>query len=44
MGLLTEGEPLSWEETAKLADHVRQHGVKQVKLSHLEYSQITIFN
>jgi len=29
MGLLTEGEPLSWEETAKLADHVRQHGVKQ---------------
>lgn len=29
MGLLTEGEPLSWEETKKHADHVRQHGVDQ---------------
>lgn len=29
MGLLTEGEPLSWEETKKLADHVRQHGIIQ---------------
>lgn len=29
MGLLTEGSPLSWEETKKLADHVRQHGVIQ---------------
>lgn len=29
MGLLTEGSPLSWEETKKLAEHVRQHGVEQ---------------
>lgn len=29
MGLLTEGNPLSWEETKKLAEHVRQHGVEQ---------------
>lgn len=29
MGLLTEGSPLSWEETKKLADHVKQHGVTQ---------------
>ena len=29
MGLLTEGEPLSWKETKKLADHVRQHGIDQ---------------
>jgi len=29
MGLLTEGEPLSWEKTAELADHVRRHGVQQ---------------
>ncbi|KAJ9594296.1 hypothetical protein L9F63_014301, partial [Diploptera punctata] len=29
MGLLTEGSPLSWEETKALADHVRQHGVVQ---------------
>lgn len=29
MGLLTEGSPLSWEETKKLADHVREHGIKQ---------------
>ena len=29
MGLLTEGSPLSWEETKFLADHVRQHGVVQ---------------
>lgn len=29
MGLLTEGSPLSWEETKKLADHVRKHGIKQ---------------
>jgi glutamate--cysteine ligase catalytic subunit len=29
MGLLSEGEPLSWEETHKYADHVRQHGVEQ---------------
>jgi len=29
MGLLTEGQPLTWEETKRLADHVRQHGVDQ---------------
>lgn len=29
MGLLTEGNPLSWEETKKLSDHVRKHGIKQ---------------
>jgi len=35
MGLLTEGEPLSWEETKQLADHVRQHGIDQfVNLYH----------
>jgi len=35
MGLLTEGEPLSWPETAKLSQHVREHGVAQfVNLYH----------
>ncbi|CAO1295214.1 unnamed protein product [Diamesa tonsa] len=29
MGLLTEGTPLSWEETIKLSKHVRDHGVQQ---------------
>lgn len=29
MGLLTEGQPLTWEETKDLADHVRRHGVQQ---------------
>ncbi|OQV17461.1 Glutamate--cysteine ligase catalytic subunit [Hypsibius exemplaris] len=29
MGLLTEGTPLSWEETKKYADHVRRHGIRQ---------------
>ncbi|XP_024943932.1 glutamate--cysteine ligase catalytic subunit isoform X2 [Cephus cinctus] len=29
MGLLSEGNPLSWEETKKLSDHVRKHGVIQ---------------
>ncbi|GAB1597714.1 glutamate--cysteine ligase catalytic subunit-like [Argonauta hians] len=29
MGLLSEGAPLSWEETKSYADHVRKHGVKQ---------------
>lgn len=29
MGLLTEGSPLSWEETKKLSKHVREHGIKQ---------------
>lgn len=35
MGLLTEGHPLSWEETKALADHVRKHGIIQfVNLYH----------
>uniref|UniRef100_A0A1A9ULK3 Glutamate--cysteine ligase n=1 Tax=Glossina austeni TaxID=7395 RepID=A0A1A9ULK3_GLOAU len=29
MGLLSEGSPLSWEETKALAEHVREHGVQQ---------------
>ncbi|XP_047535750.1 glutamate--cysteine ligase catalytic subunit isoform X1 [Vanessa atalanta] len=29
MGLLTEGSPLSWEETKALAEHVRHHGIEQ---------------
>ncbi|GAB1867770.1 Glutamate--cysteine ligase [Camponotus japonicus] len=29
MGLLSEGSPLNWEETKKLSDHVRKHGVIQ---------------
>ena len=29
MGLLSEGLPLSWEETKKYADHVRKHGILQ---------------
>lgn len=29
MGLLTEGSPLSWDETHKLANHVREHGIQQ---------------
>ncbi|CAK1599941.1 unnamed protein product [Parnassius mnemosyne] len=29
MGLLTEGSPLSWDETKALAEHVRQHGIEQ---------------
>lgn len=29
MGLLTEGSPLSWEETKALAEHVRRHGIEQ---------------
>ena len=29
MGLLTEGTPLSWEETMKLSKHVRDHGIQQ---------------
>lgn len=29
MGLLTEGSPLSYEETKKLSPHVRAHGIKQ---------------
>lgn len=29
MGLLSEGSPLSWEETKKLSEHVRKHGIEQ---------------
>ncbi|XP_043254726.1 glutamate--cysteine ligase catalytic subunit [Colletes gigas] len=29
MGLLSEGNPLSWEETKNLAEHVRKHGIIQ---------------
>ncbi|KAG8444924.1 hypothetical protein GDO86_009905, partial [Hymenochirus boettgeri] len=29
MGLLSQGSPLSWEETKKYGDHVRQHGIIQ---------------
>ncbi|XP_050027889.1 glutamate--cysteine ligase catalytic subunit [Dermacentor andersoni] len=29
MGLLSEGSPLSWPETKKLANHVREHAVTQ---------------
>ncbi|XP_012278557.1 glutamate--cysteine ligase catalytic subunit [Orussus abietinus] len=29
MGLLSEGSPLDWEETKRLTDHVRRHGVIQ---------------
>lgn len=29
MGLLSEGSPLSWDETKALAQHVREHGVQQ---------------
>lgn len=29
MGLLTEGSPLSWEETKKLSKHVQEHGIQQ---------------
>lgn len=29
MGLLSEGRPLTWDETKALADHVRKHGVEQ---------------
>lgn len=29
MGLLSQGSPLSWEQTKKHADHVRKHGILQ---------------
>lgn len=29
MGLLSEGSPLSWEETKKYSVHVREHGITQ---------------
>ena len=29
MGLLSDGEPLSWPDTKKWAQHVREHGIEQ---------------
>uniref|UniRef100_A0A8B9FRK8 Glutamate--cysteine ligase n=1 Tax=Amazona collaria TaxID=241587 RepID=A0A8B9FRK8_9PSIT len=29
MGLLSQGSPLSWEETRRYAEHVRKHGILQ---------------
>lgn len=29
MGLLSQGSPLSWEETRRHAEHVRKHGILQ---------------
>ncbi|XP_026473928.1 glutamate--cysteine ligase-like [Ctenocephalides felis] len=29
MGLLTEGRPLTWEETKSYSNHVREHGITQ---------------
>lgn len=29
MGLLSQGTPLTWEETKKYTDHVRKHGIQQ---------------
>ena len=29
MGLLTQGRPLTWEETKKHAQYIREHGVEQ---------------
>lgn len=29
MGLLTEGSPLTWDETKAMAKHVREHGIEQ---------------
>lgn len=29
MGLLSLGTPLDWQDTKKLADHVRDHGITQ---------------
>ncbi|WVQ73515.1 hypothetical protein IAR50_003087 [Cryptococcus sp. DSM 104548] len=29
MGLLVDGTPLSWDETKRLAEHVRNHGLTQ---------------
>jgi glutamate--cysteine ligase catalytic subunit len=29
MGLLTQGRPLTWDETKKYAQYIREHGVEQ---------------
>lgn len=40
MGLLSEGNPLSWEETKALADHVRKHGIEQFINLYKKYKDI----
>ena len=43
MGLLSEGTPLSWQETKQYADHVRKHGIEQfIKLYHSLKDRTTI--
>ena len=29
MGLLTQGRPLTWEETKKYTEFIREHGIEQ---------------
>ena len=29
MGFLEGGEPLSWDETARVADYIKEHGIIQ---------------
>ena len=29
MGLLTQGRPLTWEETQKHIQYIREHGIEQ---------------
>lgn len=41
MGLLTIGEPLSWEETKKHAQYVREQGVKQFIRQYHKFSKST---
>ena len=31
MGLLSLGKPLHWDQTEKVADHVRSHGIRQLR-------------
>ena len=30
MGLLSQGSPLGWEDSKAYADHIRDHGIKQL--------------
>ena len=30
MGLLSQGTPLHWKEAKQYADHIREHGIKQL--------------
>lgn len=41
MGLLSEGTPLSWEETKKAANHVRKHGIEQFINIYHKYKDLT---